>query len=276
MAAAEELAVSPGAISYQIKQLESALGSRLFERKTRQIELTHTGEHLFRTVHRQFQELDSTIEQIAPNLSSHTLTVSVSTYFVTRWLSPRMGRFLTTHPNIVIRLQHSVNDPNFRIEHTDIAIKWGNGQWIGSQSELLMALPMMVVCAPALTAGCERLTSADDFLHSQTLLRDQDPVDHWMEWLEQVGASEVEAKGPVIVDPNVRVQSAIDGYGLVLANPLINELLDSGQLCEPFTTRLEGYGYYLVYSERVSDTQALAHFRNWLHTEASEWSVQSS
>lgn len=264
--AAQELAVSPGAVSYQIKQLEDALATALFVRKTRQVVLTTRGEALFRTVHRHFQELDSTIAQIAPGRSSPTLTVSVSTYFVTRWLSPRMGRFLTAHPNIVIRLQHSVNDPDFRLEDTDIAIKWGNGHWPDSRCELLLALPMIAVCAPALSRGRVALQAVAD-LQQHTLLRDQRDMDRWSEWLKCAGATDVGINGPVIVDPNVRVQSAVDGHGIVLANPLVQSLIDEGQLCEPFDTRLNGYGYYLVYNQQVSAKPAFRAFRSWLQSE---------
>jgi LysR family glycine cleavage system transcriptional activator len=289
--AAQELKVSPGAVSYQIKQLEASLATPLFVRKTRQVVLTPGGEALFRTVHRQLQELDSTIAQFAPDRSAQTLTVSVSTYFVTRWLSPRMGRFLTAHPDIVIRLQHSVNDPDFRVEDTDVAIKWGDGHKVdgcrvdgpgsdvtgsdatgsdghgtGSFSELLLALPMIAVCSPALLQGPAVLQSVED-LRQHTLLRDQGEVDRWCEWLVLAGTTDISVNGPVIVDPNVRVQSAVDGHGIVLANPLVQPLIDDGRLCEPFATRLNGYGYYLVYSERVSNKPAFREFRSWLQSE---------
>ncbi len=262
--AAQELAVSPGAISYQIKQLEASLTKPLFIRKTRRVVLTDSGEMLFQTVHQQFRELDTTLSRIAPERGTRTLTVSVSTYFVTRWLSPRMGRFLTSHPNVVIRLQHSVNDPDFRLEDTDIAIKWGDGHFGNSHSQQLMALPMMAVCSPVLLE--QGLKSLED-LPGQTLLRDQGPLDFWESWLDKAGIESSGVNGPVIVDPNVRVQSAIDGHGLVLANPLLNSVIESGRLCEPFDIRLHGYGYYLVYSDRAIESQSFQAFRQWLQSE---------
>ena len=204
--AAQELAVSPGAISYQIKQLEASLTKPLFVRKTRQVVLTEAGEALFKTVHQQFRELDTTLAGIAPQRGVQALTVSVSTYFVTRWLSPRMGRFLTSHPNVMVRLQHSVNDPDFKLEDADFAIKWGDGNWTNSHTELLLPLPMIAVCCPALAAN--RLQTIDD-LANHTLLRDQSPLDYWPAWLGKAGAGHIAASGPVIVDPNVRVLSLI-------------------------------------------------------------------
>ncbi|MFK7854628.1 MAG: LysR substrate-binding domain-containing protein [Granulosicoccus sp.] len=267
-AAAEELAVSPGAISYQIKQLESNLETLLFQRRIRQVKLTAAGEQFFSTVHRQFRELDATIAQISPAQPSSTLTVSVSTYFVTRWLSSRLGHFLSAHPDITVRLQHSVNDPDFVMEKTDIAIKWGNGNWPNSQSELLIEMPMIAVCSPKLKhVGAGLNTVAD--LQRHHLLRDQEGTDYWAEWLQLANAENVLASGAVIVDPNVRVQAAIDAQGVILANPLLRSTIESGQLYEPFSIRLNGYGYYLVCTHQAGENKIYNIFRNWLMEEVS-------
>lgn len=262
-AAADELAVSPGAISYQIKQLENKLSTSLFQRRIRQVELTTAGEQLFRTVHRQFKELDATIAHIAPVETDSILTVSVSTYFVTRWLSPRLGNILNAHPELTIRLQHSVNDPDFAVEKTDIAIRWGNGDWPNSESEPLIMLPMIAVCSPTLLQGELPLNTVADLQHHR-LLRDQLSTDYWTEWLQLAGTADISPNGAVIVDPNVRVQAAIDAQGVTLANPLIQSTIDSGLLCEPFDIRLNGYGYYIVYSERASRNPKYKIFRDWL------------
>lgn len=264
--AAEELAVTPGAISYQIKQLEYTLSTSLFQRRVRQVELTAAGEQLFRTVHRQFQELDATIAHIAPTQTNSPLTVSVSTYFVTRWLSPRLGNFLNAHPDLTVCLQHSVNDPDFDLEKTDIAIRWGNGDWPNSRSEQLINLPMIAVCSPKLLQGEMPLNSVTD-LQYHRLLRDQVGTDYWAEWLQLVDAAGISTNGTVIVDPNVRVQAAIDAHGVILANPLLQSTIDSGLLCEPFNIRLNGYGYYLVYSDRASKKPNYRLFRDWLMDE---------
>lgn len=266
--AASELSVSPGAISYQIKKLEEDIDTALFHRKTRQVVLTAAGQTLFQFIHRQFQELDAVISDIAPIQKDVPLTVSVSTYFVTRWLSPRMGQFLNSHPGITVRLQHSVNDPDFSVADTDVAIRWGNGNWPDSSAHELFSLPMIVVCSPKLLKGKNGLKRLENITHHR-LLRDQTGTDYWTEWLMQAGVSDTTESGPVIVDPNVRVQSAIDGQGLLLANPLLTPLIEEGLLSEPFDVRLDGYGYYLVSSDRVVDNQQYLAFRDWLLEEVS-------
>ncbi len=265
--AASELSLSQGAISYQVKQLEAGLGSTLFHRRTRQVELTPAGKALFRAVHRLFAELDDEISRIFPERADTRLTVAVTTYFVTRWLSPRLGKFLNSHHGFTLQIQHSVNDPNFSLEDVDLAIRWGDGRFPGSESELLLEMPMFVVCAPALIERAGGL-GRTEYLLQQTLLRDQEDIDYWPQWLRAAGLAATQlAEAPVIVDPNVRVQSAVDGHGLVLANPLVQAEIDAGRLVEPFDIRLRGYGYYLIWSHNTRQGEPLRLFRDWLHDE---------
>jgi len=266
--AARELSLTQGAISYQIRLLESSLGIELFLRSARQVSLTDAGHSLFRTTHRLFRELEDEIHGLAPSKDSPILTVSVSTYFVTRWLSKRLGKFINKYPQITIRLQHSVNDPDFTLEEVDLAIQWGPGNDSQSVSELLVPSPMIALCAPQLlAAGLDR--SNFDSLRQQTFLHDQESNDGWGEWLKMAGLGDLgSGSGPVILDPNVRVQSAIDGHGLVLANSLLFEDIAAGRLLEPFNVRLEGYGFHLLYAESMQKGSAFLLFRQWLLDEA--------
>ena len=266
--AAKELALTQGAVSYQVKRLESDIGIKLFHRHTRQIEITDAGFSLYQTIHRQFQELDDEILRIAPIGRASTMTVSVSTYFVTRWLSQRLGMFLNTYPHITVRLQHSVNDPDFTVDEVDLAIRWSDGSWPNCRNELLIGLPMIVTCAPGLLSGAGPGARLEE-LHNQTLLRDQEGIDRWAEWLRLAGLADVNPEsGPVIVDPNVRVQSAVDGHGLVMGNYLMRPELEEGLLVEPFDIRLEGYGYYLIFNDKVATRRPVQVFLKWIKEQA--------
>jgi LysR family glycine cleavage system transcriptional activator len=272
--AAKELSLTQGAISYQIRILESSLGISLFKRSARQVNLTDAGQSLFHTTHRLFRELENEIHSIAPGKEQLILTVSVSTYFVTRWLSKRLGQFLNSHPEITIRLQHSVNDPDFTFKDVDLAIRWGDGSWPHGESEMLIPSPMIAVCSPQLMAGDNGLKQIDD-LRQRTFLHDQEGNDGWAEWLAKAGLEALESgPGPVIVDPNVRLQSAIDGQGLVLANILILDEIDSGRLVEPYNIRLEGYGFHLHYTDSTKRRNAFLLFRQWLLNEAESFNLQ--
>jgi LysR family transcriptional regulator, glycine cleavage system transcriptional activator len=271
--AAKELSITQGAISYQIKRLETSLDVILFQRAVRQVSLTTAGESLYRTTHQLFRELEDEIHSIAPRQQPLLLTVSVSTFFVTRWLSQRLGHFLIEQPMLTLRLQHSVNDPDFSVDAVDLAIRWGKGNWSGVESELLIPSSMTVLCAPQLTGGSNPITRIDD-LRQHTFLHDQTGNDSWIEWLSLAGLEDLGAgKGPIIVDPNVRVQSAIDGQGLVMANRLLEDDIQQGRLMEPFDIRLEGYGFYLVYAPEAKRRKAFQLFRSWVKEEAETYLI---
>ncbi|MFT5505338.1 MAG: LysR family glycine cleavage system transcriptional activator, partial [Gammaproteobacteria bacterium] len=202
--AAKELSITQGAISYQVRRLETSLDVVLFQRLVRQVTLTAAGQSLYCTTHRLFRELEDEIHSIAPRQQPLLLTVSVSTFFVTRWLSQRLGHFLNEQPLLTLRLQHSVNDPDFTIDAVDLAIRWGKGYWSGVESELLIPSPMMALCAPQLAQG-ENVIKKPDDLRQQLFLHDQAGNDGWNEWLTLVGLEDLgEGPGPIIVDPNVR------------------------------------------------------------------------
>ncbi|MEM7208646.1 MAG: LysR family transcriptional regulator [Pseudomonadota bacterium] len=274
--AADELSLTQGAISYQIKSLETNLGVDLFARSARQVHLTDAGQKLFITSNRLLRELEDEIRLIAPGKNQSILTVSVSTFFVTRWLSSRLGKFLNEHPDVTIRLQHSVNDPDFSVQEVDLAISWDRVQADNQIGELLIPSPMIAVCAPALIDSGANRDRFDDLLQ-QTFLHDQKSNDGWRAWLEKAGLQHLgEGRGPVIVDPNVRVQSAIDGQGIVLANKLLQDEIDAGRLIEPFDVRLEGYGFHLIYNDAARHRHAVVLFSNWLRRQADEFNDENA
>ena len=270
--AANELSVTQGAISYQVKQLESHLGIKLFQRKVRQIELTTEGFRLFETTQQMLQKLKDEINVIAPNTDrkQQILTISVSTFFATRWLSRRLGEFLNQYPETTLRLQHSVNDPDFMLDDVDMAIRWGNGDFPKCHAELLLPMPMQAYCSPKLVTGKSAIKTLSD-LNNQTFLKDQASNDYWKEWLNKAGMTNIDlSDGPVIVDPNVRIQSAIDGHGLLLANPLLQDECKRGDLVELFNEiQLDDLGFYLIYKEHIYKEQSnqstmLSQFNHWL------------
>lgn len=265
--AANELSLTQGAISYQVKQLESHLGIKLFKRKVRQIELTPEGLRLFETTQQMLYKLKDEIQLIAPikDKNQKILTVSVSTFFATRWLSRRLGKFLNRYPDITLRLQHSVNDPDFMVDDVDMAIRWGNGDFPNCHAELLFSMPMKAYCSPKLLKGNKAIKTLSN-LKNQTFLKDQISNDYWQEWLQTAGMENIDTSfGPVIVDPNVRIQSAIDGHGILLANPMLEDECQRGDLVELFgDVQLNGLGFYLLYKEQSNQSQALSLFNDWI------------
>lgn len=266
-AAAIELSVTQGAVSYQIRHLESNLGFSLFLRQVRRIRLTPQGEQLYRSCHRMFNELNDDIRTLAAQPTPKLLTIALSTFFAARWLSPRLGGFLTRNPDITLRLQHSVNDPGFSLDEVDLAIRWGSGEWADLNHELLFHLPSYPLCSPVLVNTTYPLMETDAF-YQQTLLRDQEGTDRWAQWLDKAGFdAQKHRSNSIIVDPNVRIQSAIDGLGLLLGNDLVEKEQNEGSLVKPFDVALEDTGFYLIHRQKNSPQPALETFLAWIRRE---------
>lgn len=265
--AAAELCVTQGAVSYQIRQLEAQLGLRLFDRRIREVLLTDEGERLLRVVQRALKDISGEIRALSPSREDGILTIAVSTYVATRWLSPRLNRFFAQRPEITLRLQHSVNAPDFDMETVDLAIRWGNGDWPELESVLLLPMPMKLVCSPRLATGPDPLTLHD--LRNQIFLHDEPEVDLWPIWLLQAGLAQLApGRGPTISDPNVRIQAAIDSQGVVLADDLVAGDLAAGRLVAPFDIQLQGYGFYLLHSTAAGTRPKVRAFLDWIIAEA--------
>ena len=263
--AAQELCQTQGAISYQVKLLEEFCQTALFTRHVRQVILTEQGKSLYRCVHQLLVELEEKVVEISPVAPSHSLlTVSVSTFFAMRWLSPRLGRFMNDNSEVTLSLQHSVNDPDFSLAPGAMAIKWGNGYWAGYRSVELFSSPMIALCSPEYLKGIDRIETVED-LSRHILLSDQQGNDGWQQWLGLAGiASSNSSPRTLIIDPNVRVQSAIDGQGFVLGNRLLADEIKSGRLVEPFNFRIDGMGFYLVFQEQSLLQSQNRIFHDWI------------
>lgn len=267
--AAEELHMTQGAVSHQIRQLEAQIGIQLFRRETRKISLTDAGERLYRATRRALLDIDTELAALAPEPKIAQLSVAVSTYVAIKWLSPRLGGFFLAHPDVMLQLHHNVNEVDFDIARQDFAIRWGKGPWPGAASCELLPMPMLPLCAPALANAVGGLRTAADLRHV-TLLHDHQSIDLWPAWLAQAGIPpNTTIKGRTILDPVVRIQAAIDGQGVILADDLAQGEITSGRLVAPFDIALDGYGYHLLWSENTELSQNAAAFRVWVMDQAS-------
>ncbi len=209
-------------------------------------------------------DIDTEILALCGDQKAKALTVAVSNYVATRWLSKRLTGFLDVHPDTVLQLQPAVNTPDFEVGMYDLAIRWGRAPWSDTVSHELLPMTMMPVCAPSLLKGDNRLRHPKD-LRYVTLLRDQENVDLWPDWLAKAGvARESIGIGRTIADPVVRTQATIDGQGVMLADGLVTDELASGALVAPFDIVLEGYGYHLLWARGEELSQNAAGFLDWI------------
>lgn len=264
--AAAELHVTQAAVSYQIRQLETQLGLKLFHRSIRKISLTDSGERLYKVTRVAIRAIDTEVQQLMSTPETPRLAIGVSTYVAVRWLSSRLNLYLDTHPDISLQLLHDINEKDFDIGQYDLAIRWGKAPWLNVASQELLSMPMRPVCSPEFLQANGGLKSPQD-LKNVTLLRDSDDIDLWSIWLEKAGVDPSSVgNGRTITDPIVRIQAAIDGQGIVLGDNLLADEITHGRLVAPFDIDLEGYGYHLLWDHNIALRDIADEFRHWLLT----------
>jgi LysR family glycine cleavage system transcriptional activator len=273
--AADDLNVTQAAVSHQIKLLENHLGFPLFTRLTRRLLLTNEGQILYASVYEAFDQIEGAIEKLTSGIGDQVLTVSLTPYFSSKWLTVRLSQFWALHPNIDLRLHHSLIPGQFDQSEIDLAITWGLEDWPDLDSKQLMVSKVVPVCSPGLVNPDRPLSSLDD-LCKHTLLHEND-YSLWTLWLERAGVKNVRLKrGSTMDDSNVLLQAAIDGQGVALGSDfLCADDLDAGKLMMPFPLELAiPYSYYIVYKPGALSRPKINAFYHWLLSEA-ESSMES-
>ncbi len=266
--AAEELFVTQAAVSHQVKLLEQDLGVDLFRRMTRKLALTAEGRALLGPVGEALDTIAEAAGALRAGVGGGALTLSLTPTFGVQWLAQRIGRFWSAHPEIELRLLHSIDLVDFARDEVDAAVRWGGGVWPGVEAVYLMRAGLVPLCSPALCTGPHALKVPDDLRH-HTLLHERDYVE-WAQWLALAGARQVEARrGPIIDDPTVVLQAAIDGQGVALvSDSIVRGELESGRLVKPFDVDLDAdNAYYLVAPPKAFERPNVQAFRDFLLAE---------
>ncbi|ATN32717.1 transcriptional regulator [Rhizobium sp. ACO-34A] len=269
--AAEELHVTPGAISLQVRELEATLGLALFERHPRRLSLTEAGADYFSTLRIAFRLMREATGAIRRKLQPDIVTLSCTTGFAIQWLMPRLEEFQTAFSEIDLRIGTTGRLVDFQKDGVDLAVRHGLGAYPGLASERLVADDLIAVCSPALAAtlGPDPTPSR---LKPQMLIHDVDRND-WRLWLEAAGATDIDwRRGPVIApDSNGALEAARAGLGLALLRQGFAEQdIRQGRLVSPFSTAIRSrFAYYLVYPSLALERSAVATVRQWLVEESS-------
>ena len=264
--AAQTLNLTHGAISHQIKSLEADLGVRLVERAGRGIRLTDEGERFARRVRTAFAELTAAVNEITARSNPRQLRVSVIPSFAARWLLPRMGRFVVLHPDIDLDVRATMANVDFDSDDTDVAIRYGHGDWRDVNVEPLLSDQYFPVCSPRIAEG--RLPARPADLKDYLLLRADD--EFWKPWFDAAGLDWPEpTRGPIFNDSSHIMQAAAEGQGIALARTsLIGDDLRNGVLVRLFDIEVPASRkQYLVFPARTANSPKLALFRKWLHDE---------
>ena len=229
-AAAEELAVTPTAVSHQIRTLENWLGVALFERLARGVRLTQCGERLFGSLHGALLDIVQSVAQLRPQPSTGSLTLSTTPAFAALWLIPQLVQFYQAHPGIKVRVETSTELLDLQQDASiDLVIRYGYGSHPSLHSQCLLDERFGVYGAPGLLAALDpaRLTLITvRWRNSQLYDRS------WKAWCEAAGESWLEhAELREYDEEHYALQAAIAGQGLVLAsNVLVSQSLAMGLL----------------------------------------------
>jgi LysR family glycine cleavage system transcriptional activator len=242
--AAQELNVTPGAISQQIRLLEEFLEIRLFQRLNRTIVLTDAGLLLLPETRKGFEHLRDAVSQVQRRADGGPLTITSAPSFVSKWLIPRLGRFKTLHPDIDVRIDTSDRLVDFSREDIDVGIRFGNGVYPELETVFLFSFDLIAVCSPDLLRDGKQLEVVSDLKKFTLLHSNYDEIDpgwpDWAMWLKVVGADEIDSTHGIFFNQSDQLfQAAVDGQGVaLLANVLTDPEIAAGRLVQPFSTRL--------------------------------------
>ena len=275
--AAEELDVTPAAISHQVKRLEKYLGMNLFRRLPHELLLVDRGQVLMSELREVFLRLDKTMEQALENASRGTLTISVAPMFAVKLLVPWLYKFNSSYPDINVQISSNTDEVDFQRKDFDAAILFGRGKYPGLKAIKLFEESVTPMCAPQYLKGEEQSPIQDPtdlsqhtLLHDDLLSRLDPSAPNWDTWLKSYGTNHVDAsQGTHFSQPDHALQAAIDGAGLALGwKGLAANDIAAGRLVQPFKLVLPlGLSFYLVYPEAYADKLEIVAFRDWLMAE---------
>ena len=271
-AAARTLSVSQAAVSQQIRLLEDWLGVPLFIRNHHQLTPTPAAMGLLPLAREGFGLLARGVDQVLAQDDPHRLTVTALPSFTSRWLVPRLGRFMDRH-EIQVHLVPVSTLLDYEREGIDVGIRFGRGEYPGLEVELLSRDQMFPVYNP------QRLKIQGAIEHPADLFRQRLIIDEgwhnmsWERWFEAAGVKGWQGRpAAVITDAGMLIDAAVRGQGVALVRrSLAQEELDAGRLVAPFDVRLTTeFSYYVVVPPHKRRLPKVAAFMDWLRDEVGQ------
>ena len=265
--AAEELALTHGAVSHQVRALEEHVGAPLFARHGKRVALTPAGRAFAERVRAALDEIAQASEQLRARRDDR-LTVSVLPSFASRWLMPRLIRFMDAHPKIEVNVIASTALANFRDDEIDVAIRFGGGPWPPHVCEMFLDDEYFPVASPRLNRG--KLPKTPHDLLAMRIIRED--RDYWKAWFDAAGVPIEEAKaarGPLLKDSTYALQAAARGEGIALARrSIVAEDLERGALKRLFDITVPSLErYWFVSPKEIAQLPKVRAFRDWVKSE---------
>lgn len=264
--AAEELLLTPSAVSHGIQSLEDWLGTPLFLRTTKGIVLSEAGNAYFPVVRQALELLANSSASVANKQGLGQLAISTASTFAARWLLPRLHRFRERHPDIRVVIDTSHERSELSNIGVDLAIRMGRGNWHGFIADKLLSEVMVPVCSPGIYARVRDLKDIEQspLIHVTTVSED------WAAWAMGCGRPMPNRANGIQFDTiQMAFEAASQGLGVAIGRkPLVNSELESGSLVEVWEAVSSNTSYWLIGAESRADDPRIIAFRSWVIEEA--------
>ena len=274
--AAEELNVTPTAVSHQVKRLEDYLGQALFVRLNRAVQLTEAGAALALTLHDIFTRLDEALDPALHHARS-TINISILPSLAAKWLAPRLPDFEARHPQWQVRLDVSDGLTDFTSGQVDIALRYGPGKYAGLHARRWMSGKIFPVCSPDLLKRIPLDKPAD--LRKHTLIhnelesqRGHPPT--WRDWVAAAGLDRINtARGPLFHNTYMALEAALAGHGVALAPaPMVDRDIATGRLVKPLALELDNpFSFWIVCPRQNLQDEKIKALTAWLVQQAKHY-----
>ena len=272
--AADELSVTPGAVSQQIQNLEDYIGAALFKRTPRGLLLTDAAQTALPALREAFDRLAEAASLLTAAVDGRRLTLTAPPSFAAKWLVPRLGRFEQAHPQVDVWLSADMDLVDFAGGDIDLAVRYGAGAYPGLETQRLMQETVIPVTSPE-TVAANPLNAPSD-LARHVLLHDGSPdadesCPDWQMWLAARGIKGVDgSRGPRFNQSSLVIEAAMAGRGVALAKrALAQDDLDAGRLVAPMaiSTNVD-FAYYVVHPKAKARLPQVKAFVTWIVAEA--------
>jgi LysR family glycine cleavage system transcriptional activator len=274
--AADELSVTPAAVSQQVRLLEESLGTALFHRQGRSLILTDAGRALQPGLSEAFDRMVLALAEMRPAAAARAMVrVAVAPSFADKWLVPRLGTFTRAHPEVDVHVVAAMDLVDFARDPVDLAVRFGGGRYPGLVVDPLRDEEVFPVCAPMLLDQGAPLRSPSD-LGRHVLIHDENPAERdgcpdWGMWLAAAGVHDIPVgPGPRFNQSSLAIEAAAHGLGVALAKGvLVHADIQEGRLVRPFRdNHALRFGYWVVSTNHALLRPEVRLFRDWLKAEA--------
>lgn len=277
--AANELAVTPAAVSHLIKEFEDQLGVQLFERTSRSMRITPQGAILHEAVSEALGIIGKAVSRIRKAGNKAQIRVTASPSIAAKWLVPRLDNFLALYPAADVRVDVSSQVLDFTRDEVDIALRFGAGPYPGLQAIQLFEETVFPVCSPSLLTGKRPLREPRDLLRHTLIHVDWEGQGatwpNWRMWMQASGIVDFDdTRGLHFGQTSLALLAAMDGQGVALGeSSLVADDMAAGRLVQPFALTLKGpaqLAYHLITSPETAGESMVKAFRDWILAEAAQ------